>query len=316
MLNFMNKYRLPVLILAFLFFAFSSPALASDYGWSTYGYGLYSTAQPNSGGLPIGSSNPPIAPVGGFVATVNGTSLSFNAGSDVTKIAISLDGNFDKVSLENYQPGNQIDLCSKLEAQKCVDGAYTVYIRFYTASGVASDTISRNIVIKSGSLTVTASGTPSSVDAIIVSSNSIASSSVFIALEKSLMGIISASLSDRLSGRILLQVEEKGEAWYVNPINEAKYYLGRPADAFAIMRKLGLGISNKDYIAFNGYAPSRLAGRILLKVEDHGEAYYVNPLDLKMHYLGRPSDAFAIMRGLGLGISNANLRQIGIGEIK
>jgi hypothetical protein len=88
------------------------------------------------------------------------------------------------------------------------------------------------------------------------------------------------------------------------------------ADAFAIMRQLGLGISNQDYASFNGQAPARLSGRILLRVENHGEAYYVNPLDLKMHYLGRPADAFAIMRGLGLGVTNTDLRRIGIGEVK
>ena len=121
-----------------------------------------------------------------------------------------------------------------------------------------------------------------------------------------------ASLATRLKGRILLQVESSGEAWYVNPDNEKRYYLGRPADAFQIMRELGLGVSNKDFKIFNGKAPRRLAGKILLKVESVGEAYYVNPLDLKMHYLGRPADAFQIMRELGLGITNENLNVINI----
>jgi len=119
-------------------------------------------------------------------------------------------------------------------------------------------------------------------------------------------------LQTRLKGRILLQVESNGEAWYVNPDNENRYYLGRPADAFQIMRELGLGISNKDFNSFNGYAPSRLSGKILLKVEDSGKAYYVNPVDLKMYYLGRPADAFQIMRELGLGITNDDLDNIKI----
>jgi len=119
-----------------------------------------------------------------------------------------------------------------------------------------------------------------------------------------------SGLSGKLSGRILLQVESKGEAWYVNPKNEYRYYLGRPNDAFEIMRELGLGISNKDFDSFKGYAPKRLSGKILLKVEDSGKAYYVNPLDLKMHYLGRPADAFSLMRNLGLGISNNDIAQI------
>ena len=55
-----------------------------------------------------------------------------------------------------------------------------------------------------------------------------------------------ASLSEKLSGRIVLSVEEKGEAWYINPLDAKRYFLGRPADAYQVMRKLGLGISNKD----------------------------------------------------------------------
>lgn len=121
-----------------------------------------------------------------------------------------------------------------------------------------------------------------------------------------------ANLATRLKGRILLQVESNGEAWYVNPDNEKRYYLGRPADAFQVMRELGLGISNNDFDSFNGYAPSRLSGKILLKVEDSGKAYYVNPADFKMHYLGRPVDAFQIMRELGLGITNNDLNEITI----
>jgi hypothetical protein len=54
------------------------------------------------------------------------------------------------------------------------------------------------------------------------------------------------SLAERLSGRILLQVEEHGEAWYLNPLSKSRHYLGRPEDAFALMRSFGLGISEND----------------------------------------------------------------------
>ena len=117
-------------------------------------------------------------------------------------------------------------------------------------------------------------------------------------------------LSSRLAGRILLQVEDLGQAWYVDPDDLKRYYLGRPADAFRIMKEAGLGVSEKDYNSFGHYAPSRLLGRILLRIQANGEAYYVNPVDLKMHYLGRPADAFRIMRELGLGITNADLANI------
>ncbi|MFA6551771.1 MAG: phosphodiester glycosidase family protein [Patescibacteria group bacterium] len=64
-------------------------------------------------------------------------------------------------------------------------------------------------------------------------------------------GIISLAeglhpLSKRLSGRIVIQAEENGEAWYINPSDQKRYYLGRPEDAFAVMREQGLGITKKD----------------------------------------------------------------------
>lgn len=117
----------------------------------------------------------------------------------------------------------------------------------------------------------------------------------------------------RLDGQILLQVQEKGEAWYVNPLNTQRYYLGRPADAFAVMRSLGLGVSDKDIGSYQvTKAPARLSGRILLQVQDEGQAFYVKPDDLKLYYLGRPQDAFYLMRSFGLGITNSDLAKIKI----
>ena len=121
-------------------------------------------------------------------------------------------------------------------------------------------------------------------------------------------GEAKAALS--LDGRILLQVQDKGQAWYVNPLNSSRYYLGRPDDAFNLIRSLGLGVSNQDLASFQNSAPRRLAGRILLQVQDKGQAYYVAPLDLKLYYLGRPADAFNLMRSQGLGITNLDLSKI------
>ncbi|MFC1788244.1 hypothetical protein ACFLZY_03440 [Patescibacteria group bacterium] len=192
-----------------------------------------------------------------------------------------------------------------------------------------------------------------------------------------------ASLSDQVQGKILLQVESVGEAWYVNPVNTERYYLGHPEDAFGVMRSLGLGTSNAnlalipigydqtsgDFIGLtqaeaidqdqdslpdiyeemigtnpsnpdtdgdgyldgvelrNDYNPqgsgqliynqtliNRLSGRILLQVEGAGQAWYLNPDDQHRYYLGRPHQAFSLMRMMGLGISNSNLSQVTINE--
>ncbi len=134
-----------------------------------------------------------------------------------------------------------------------------------------------------------------------------------------LMPVRAASLSSQLSGRILLSVEQNGEAWYVNPTELKRYFLGRPDDAFRIMRQLGLGITNSDFqqiaasnnpVTGNTALAKRLSGRIIIEVEKNGEAWYINPLDLKKYYLGRPADAFAVMRQLGLGIRIRDLALI------
>lgn len=130
---------------------------------------------------------------------------------------------------------------------------------------------------------------------------------------------LTASLPEKLAGRILLSVEENGEAWYLNPLDLRRHYLGRPTDAFQVMRELGLGINELDFqeIAQAGLSvdgnlalTKRLSGRIILQTEKNGEAWYINPQDLKKYYLGRPADAFALMRELGLGISQADLALI------
>lgn len=122
--------------------------------------------------------------------------------------------------------------------------------------------------------------------------------------------------TNRLAGMILLNVEKNGEAWYVDPSDSKRHYLGRPDDAFNVMRKLGLGINEIEFskIAEAGTGilgdealARKLAGRIILQVEKKGEAWYIYPKDLKKYYLGRPEDAFAVMRKLGLGITQKDL---------
>jgi hypothetical protein len=118
-------------------------------------------------------------------------------------------------------------------------------------------------------------------------------------------------LAASLSGKILLQVERNGEAWYVYPRDKRRYFLGRPLDAFTIMRKLGLGATHKYIEQYRKKTfPPDVVGRILLDVEKNGEAYYIYPKDRKAYYLGRPVDAFRIMREKGLGITNDKIYRI------
>jgi hypothetical protein len=196
---------------------------------------------------------------------------------------------------------------------------------------------------------------------------------VFLFFVFTLNFVIAAdNLSQKLSGRILLQVEENGEAWYVNPSDNKKYFLGRPSSAFDLMKNLSIGITNENLekipIGLIGYddndndndgLPNRLEnalgtdqnnsdsdgdgyddglevannydplgasrlpvdegfvavnlGKIFLQIENSGQAWYINPMDKKRYYLGRPADTFGIMRQFGMGISNKNISKISTG---
>lgn len=129
---------------------------------------------------------------------------------------------------------------------------------------------------------------------------------------------VNDSLAKRLNGRILLQVESYGRAWYVNPTDNTRYYLKDGAMAYEIMSSLGLGISNSDLAKIpsdatgprNSKLTSRLSGRILLQVQNHGEAWYVNPIDGRRYYLKDGETAYSLMKKFALGVSNADLRAI------
>ncbi len=133
---------------------------------------------------------------------------------------------------------------------------------------------------------------------------------------------------EKLLGKILLQVESKGEAWYLDPQTKKRVSLGRPSDAFEVMRTLGKGITDKDLsrIAVSDESKAgdtkfarTFGGSIFLQVQSKGEAWYINPTNLKRYYLGTPSAAFLVMRQLGLGITNNDIQGIPsseAGEVK
>jgi len=183
------------------------------------------------------------------------------------------------------------------------------------------------------------------------------------------LNITIGAANSGLAGRILLQVEEHGEAWYVSPDTLARHYLGRPVDAWQVMREQGIGITNANLrripvgiveagggdadgdglsdalekavgtnpekadtdgdgigdgrelnLNYNPAGAGSLpisqsfaktqAGRIFLQVESLGQAWYVSPTDNKRYFLGRPDEAWALMRTFGLGISNKDLSSL------
>ena len=58
--------------------------------------------------------------------------------------------------------------------------------------------------------------------------------------------VTNQQLADQLKGKILLQVQSRGEAWYINPVDGKRYYMKDGEQAYQIMRFLSLGITNND----------------------------------------------------------------------
>lgn len=123
------------------------------------------------------------------------------------------------------------------------------------------------------------------------------------------------NISSRLSGRILLDTSNNGEAWYLNPKDLHRYYLGRPRDAINIMKNLSLGVSNEFFDSMSENLPKKLWGKILIKPHDLGKAFYINPSNGEAIYLGDPKTAFFVMRNYSQGINSNDLEQIPVAEI-
>ncbi|MFH1112272.1 MAG: Ser-Thr-rich GPI-anchored membrane family protein [Patescibacteria group bacterium] len=67
-----------------------------------------------------------------------------------------------------------------------------------------------------------------------------------VATEKKLVQQIDKQLTNRVAGKILLQVEGNGEAWYVDKDTQKKFYLKDGNTAYTALQVFGLGISNEN----------------------------------------------------------------------
>lgn len=119
------------------------------------------------------------------------------------------------------------------------------------------------------------------------------------------------TLSDRLAGRLLIQAEQNGEAWYVDPDTRTRYYLS-PENAFDALRNRSVEMDGAEldgYLA-NGF-PARLFGTIVMDNANQNIIYYINPLTLRANRINDSQDVMSLVRALGLGISNGDIGQIG-----
>lgn len=110
--------------------------------------------------LPVGALAGPIVPEGGFkisfkegvVVSVPAVTLLFNAGNDVTQVALSNSSDFSQAVLEAYQPTRMWSVCQKSAADvtttTCKPGTYAVYAKFYTKWGRSSDVVTASVTLQ------------------------------------------------------------------------------------------------------------------------------------------------------------------------
>lgn len=131
------------------------------------------------------------------------------------------------------------------------------------------------------------------------------------------------NLLEHVKGRLLLQVQQHGEIWYVSPVTGKRYQV-TTANALPLFRSLSLGITNADLgniPEYGGYMHrynmtlrNRVAGRLLLAVEDHGRVYYVQPDETWRREVTQ-ENIMDVFRKHSLGITDADLGTIPLGDV-
>lgn len=144
-----------------------------------------------------------------------------------------------------------------------------------------------------------------------------AKSQLVISREKDLTGMLDLGLAERLKGKVLIQAESNGEAWYVDPVNLKRYYLGKPREAYLLIKDRSKSMSADDiidYIYFDKKFPKELSGRFLKNEDEKSEYYYIIPEELTALKIETPNEAYKMLKERGLGINNVDIRKIEVAD--
>lgn len=263
-----------------------------------------------------------------------------NDGYSPLQMMISNNSNFDKAEWINFA-------ASTVWTLNGANGVKTIYVKFknrYGESAPASDYI--ELVIKQNDKEITKIETPEKVkpiaDAekpalfqitqlgqpkILGAKNGLTNTSNKLTSDKKpitgkvLGEKIDKKLAKKLKGKLLLQVEKKGNIWYVDTIEQKRYNITLK-NALPVFRKLSLGISNKDLTNIpisendqigNTNLRNRVKGKLLLQTEQKGDIWYVDNDGYR--HLVTSGNLMELFRKLSLGISNTDLAKIPEGNL-
>lgn len=131
------------------------------------------------------------------------------------------------------------------------------------------------------------------------------------------------SLTRRMFGRMLLDVEGNGEVYYVDPVTGGKEYLADGISAHRLLERRALGISEENFarltvgtekdeasVCEDSDLGNKLKGRMVLRVEESGEAYWIYPENCRAYYAGTHDSAYELMKSFSLGIKKRLLAKI------
>lgn len=126
-------------------------------------------------------------------------------------------------------------------------------------------------------------------------------------------------LSSRLRGKLLLQVNQGGRIWYVNPDNAKRFEITF-ANALPLFENFALGITDdnlrdipKHDEDWSSALGNRLQGKLLLQVEQGGRIWYVDFNGKRWEVTW--NNLMELFESLALGITNNDLNNIEMGEL-
>lgn len=211
-------------------------------GGGSSGGGSSSSGGGGGGGGGVGVAPGILLPSDGTVIIANGvtetatTTVSLALSStNATKMALSNASDFKGSFWQDYATSTPWILNPG-------DGLKTVYVRFRNDQGVAK-VVTDTIMLKTGIAAVPVTTTSASEETPTVLGFQYED---VVAIEKSLVKSVDASIVRKVIGLILLQVQDLGRAWYVDPISTQKFYLADGPMAYQALRKFGYGITNAD----------------------------------------------------------------------
>ncbi len=122
-----------------------------------------------------------------------------------------------------------------------------------------------------------------------------------------------------LSGRILIDAQRDGEAWYVNPQTGRRTYLGRPAAALDRLVARGTAVQfsaiaqlpETEGGVHDAEHGAAMAGRILTPEDLVGASWYVHPVTHVRMRLATPDDAWKVLQ-TGVPVPSAAIDAIAI----